>query len=382
VKASESLGPAELAARPRRNWPAHVTRLLEGDVIFVNPHDFTEYAFGCLDILALLWDRVIIDSPRQDLFAETAYRSPKNTTYPLDRFLSMVERGIFIPYDWNAAVDDRRAGRAGAFWRRGQFQRIIDSGNYIIREEITRSTKFYGYFNPQVDQDVDDPEFEEIIRASLPSLSFDNANLNLRPGTLSEIKQRFALHVNWEGGLAQILGADIFIHPSTKSIWQYKVRNLAARQGFPGVNMELQAFIDRIRLDLPAQITVNDIEDFRRTTEAKNFRRWLHEAFLAAREQASPVPVEERVYLEFVRLCESHQRRNETVSGYVSGLASALVLGGVGLALTGPVGAVISGAIGLGLGEGLKKPIAASSRWWKKKLGGDWTFFFAERLPR
>ena len=52
------------------------------------------------------------------------------------------------------------------------------------------------------------------------------------------------------------------------------------------------------------------------------------------------------------------------------------------MALTGPVGAVISGAIGLGLGEGLKKPIAASSRWWKKKLGGDWTFFFAERLPR
>ena len=382
---SEVLGPAELAARPRHNWPAKVTRLLKGNVIFVNPHDFTQYTFDCLDLLALLWDRVIIDSPRQGLFAETClqptYRS-RATSYPLDRFLSMVELGIFIPYDWSAAVDDRRAGRAGAFWRRGQFQRIIDSGNYIIREEITRSTKFYRYFGPQADQDVDDPGFEEVVRTNLPHLELNKANLNLTPGTLSDIKHRFALHVNFEGGLAQILGSDIFIHPSTEPIWQYKVKNLAQRRGFAGVNMQLQAFIDRLRLDLPTNIRIKDLEDFRRTSEARNFRRWLHTAFLTAKEQGLRVPVEERVYLEFVRLCEAHQRRNEKVSSYVSGLASTLVSGLVGLALSGSTGAIVGGTIGLGLGEGLKKPVAAGARWWKKKIGGDWTFFFAERLPR
>jgi len=377
----EVVSPAELMARPRQNWPMRVNKLLEGNVIFVNPHDFTEYTFDCLDLLALLWDRIIIDSPREGLFSETSLRSSEGTSYPLDRFLSMVERGIFIPYDWNAAINDRRAGRAGAFWRRGQFQRIIDSGNYIIREDITTSTKFYKYLTPEADKDVDDPEFEEVVRANLPRLALTRSNLNLRPGTLGEIKHRFALHVNWDGGLAQILGADIFIHPSTEPIWQYKIRNLAERRGFADINIELEAFIDRLRLDLPANISINDIEGFRSTDEAKNFRRWLSARFLAAKEQSSTVPLDERVYFEFVRLCESHRRRNEAVSGHVTALASTLVSAGVGLTLGGPTGAVISGAIGLGIGEGLKKPVAASARWWKRRIGGDWTFFFAERLP-
>jgi len=377
----EVVSPAELMARPRQNWPMRVNKLLEGNVIFVNPHDFTEYTFDCLDLLALLWDRIIIDSPREGLFSETSLRSSEGTSYPLDRFLSMVERGIFIPYDWNAAINDRRAGRAGAFWRRGQFQRIIDSGNYIIREDITTSTKFYKYLTPEADKDVDDPEFEEVVRANLPRLALTRSNLNLRPGTLGEIKHRFALHVNWDGGLAQILGADIFIHPSTEPIWQYKIRNLAERRGFADINIELEAFIDRLRLDLPANISINDIEGFRSTDEAKNFRRWLSARFLAAKEQSSTVPLDERVYFEFVRLCESHRRRNEAVSGHVTALASTLVSAGVGLTLGGPTGAVISGAIGLGIGEGLKKPVAASARWWKRRIGGDSTFFFAERLP-
>ena len=377
----EVVSPAELMARPRQNWPMRVNRLLEGNVIFVNPHDFTEYTFDCLDLLALLWDRIIIDSPREGLFSETSLRSSEGTSYPLDRFLSMVERGIFIPYDWNAAINDRRAGRAGAFWRRGQFQRIIDSGNYIIREDITTSTKFYKYLTPEADKDVDDPEFEEVVRANLPRLALSRSNLNLRPGTLGEIKHRFALHVNWDGGLAQILGADIFIHPSTEPIWQYKIRNLAERRGFADINIELEAFIDRLRLDLPTNISINDIEGFRSTDEAKNFRRWLSARFLAAKEQSSTVPLDERVYLEFVRLCESHHRRNEAVSGHVTALASTLVSAGVGLILGGPTGAVISGAMGIGIGEGLKKPVAASARWWKRRIGGDWTFFFAERLP-
>ena len=377
----EVVSPAELMARPRQNWPVRVNRLLEGNVIFVNPHDFTEYTFDCLDLLALLWDRIIIDSPREGLFSETSLRSSEGTSYPLDRFLSMVERGIFIPYDWNAAINDRRAGRAGAFWRRGQFQRIIDSGNYIIREDITTSTKFYKYLTPEADKDVGDPKFEEVVRANLPRLALTGSNLNLRPGTLGEIKHRFALHVNWDGGLAQILGADIFIHPSTEPIWQYKIRNLAERRGFAGISMELEAFIDRLRLDLPAKISINDIEGFRSTDEAKNFRRWLSTRFLAAKEQSSTVPLDERVYLEFVRLCESHRRRNEAVSGHVTALASTLLSAGVGFALGGPAGAVISGGIGLGIGEGLKKPVAASARWWKRRIGGDWTFFFAERFP-
>ncbi len=377
---ADIVSPAELMARPRQNWPMRINRLLEGNVIFVNPHDFTEYTFDCLDLLALLWDRIIIDSPREGLFSETSLQPSEGTSYPLDRFLSMVERGIFIPYDWNAAINDKRAGRAGAFWRRGQFQRIIDSGNYIIREDITTSTKFYKYLTPEADKDVDDPEFEEVVRANLPRLALTRSNLNLRPGTLDEVKHRFALHVNWDGGLAQILGSDIFIHPSTEPIWQYKIRNLAERRGFAGINIELESFIPRLRLDLPANISINDIEGFRRTNEAKNFRQWLSARFLAAKEQSSTVPLDERVYLEFIRLCESHRRRNEAVSGYVTALASTLVSAGVGLALGGPAGAVISGGIGLGISEGLKKPVAASARWWKRRIGGDWTFFFAERL--
>jgi hypothetical protein len=378
---SEVVNPAELIARPRQNWPVRVNRLLEGNVIFVNPHDFTECTFDCLDLLALLWDRIVIDSPREGLFSETSLRPSEGTSYPLDRFLSMVERGIFIPYDWNAAINDKRAGRAGAFWRRGQFQRIIDSGNYIIREDITTSTKFYKYLTPEADKDVDDPEFEEVVRANLHRLALTRSNLNLRPGTLDEVKHRFDLHVNWDGGLAQILGSDIFIHPSTGPIWQYKIRNLAERRGFAGINMELESFIDRLRLDLPANISTNDIEGFRKTSEAKNFRQWLSARFLAAKEQSSTVPLDERVYLEFIRLCESHRRRNEAVSGHVTALASTLVSAGVGLALGGPAGAVIGSGIGLGIGEGLKKPVAASARWWKRRIGGDWTFFFAERLP-
>lgn len=382
---SEIEGLEELVARPRQNWPTRATRLLDGNVIFVNPHDFTEYAFDSIDLLALLWDRVIVDSPRQSLFAETCLQPMSRTyatSYPLDRFLTMVECGIFIPYDWSAAIDDRRAGGAGAFWRRGQFQRIIDSGNYIIREDVIRSTKFYRYFNPIVDQDIDDPKFEEVIRTNLQNLPLSNANLNLTPGTLREIKHRFALHVNWDSGLSQILGTDIFIYPSTEPIWRYKVQNLAQNRGLTGINMELQSFIDRLQMDLPTKISIRDIEDFRSTSEAKNFRRWLHAAFLAKREQISPIPLEDKVYLEFIRLCEAHQRRNERVSGYVSGLVSALISGGVGLAISGPAGAIIGGGVGLGIREGLKKPIAASARWLKRKIGGDWTFFFAERLPR
>jgi len=53
----------------------------------------------------------------------------------------------------------------------------------------------------------------------------------------------------------------------------------------------------------------------------------------------------------------------------------------VGLALGGPAGAVISGGVGFSIGEGFKKPVASAARWWKRKIGGDWTFFFAERLP-
>lgn len=377
----ELVSPAELMARPRQNWPERVNRLLEGSIIFVNPHDFTDYTFDSLDLLALLWDRIIVDSPREGLFYETSSQPSKGTPYPLDRFLSMVERGIFIPYDWNAAINDKRAGRSGAFWRRGQFQRIIDSGNYIIREDITTSTKFYKYLTPEADKDIDDPEFEEVVRANLPRLGLTGSNLNLRPGTLDEIKNRLALHVNWDGGLAQILGADIFIYPSTEPIWQYKIRNLAKRKGFPGINMELESFIDRLRLDLPRKISISDIEGFRKTDEAKNFGRWLSAEFSAAKEQSPKVPLDERVYLEFIRLCESHSRRNENISGYITALASTLVSAGVGLALGGPAGAVISGGVGLGIGEGLKKPVASGARWWKRRIGGDWTFFFAERLP-
>jgi len=318
----EILSPAELMARPRRNWPARVTRLLEGSVIFVNPHDFTAYTFDCLDLLALLWDRIVVDSPREGLFSETSLRPGDGTSYPLDRFLSMVERGIFIPYDWNAAINDKRAGQAGAFWRRGQFHRIIDSGNYIIREDITTSTKFYKYLTPEADKDVSDPEFEKVVRANLPRLALNEKNLNLRPSTLSEVQHRFALHINWDGGLAQILGADIFIHPSTEPLWQYKVRNLAERRGFAGINMDLQHFIDRLRLDLPTKISVNEIEAFRKTDEAKNFRQWLSVTVLSAKEQTLMVPIDERVYLEFVRLCEAHRRRNEVASGHVTALAS------------------------------------------------------------
>jgi hypothetical protein len=378
-------GPDGLASRPRQNWPTRATRLLDGDVIFVNPHDFTEYAFGSIDLLALLWDRVIIDSPRQGLFAETSTQSTSRThvtTYPLNRFLTMVEHGIFIPYDWIAAIDDKRAGNAGAFWKRGKFQRIIDSDNYIIREDVTRSTKFYNYFNPKIDRDMDDPKFEEVIKTNLQNMPLNNSNLNLTPGTLNEIKHRFALHVNWDGGLAQILGADIFIHSSTQPIWKYKVQNLATNIGFNGIEMELQSFIDRLRMDFPSRISIHEIEDFRNASEAKNFKRWLRCAIQAAKEQNSPVPLEEKVYLEFIRLCEAHQRRNEKVSGYISGLFSALISGSVGLAINGPAGAIIGGGIGLGIGEGLKHPIAASTRLLKKKIGGDWTFFFAERIPR
>jgi len=376
----KSIGP-EAAFRPQRNWPAHVTRLLDGTVIFVNPHDFAAYAFGSLDLLSLLWDRIIVDSPRQSTFIETTYQPNQiQHQYPLARFLSMVERGIFIPYDWQAAVDDKRAGGSGAYWKRGQFQRIIDSGNYIIREEITRSTKFYDYFSPPVDQDIEDPGFEEVIKTNIGTMRLEGNNLNLRPGTLNEVKNRFALAVNWEGGLAQALGADTFIHPSTKPVWQYKATKIAKNQEEFKVTLDVQAFIDRLRLDLPTQMDVNDIEDFRNTSEAKKFREWLKDAFTSAREQTALVPVEECVYREFVKLCEFHRRRNETISGYVSSLVSTVISGGIGLAVAGPVGAVVSGVVGLGLGEGLKTPVTASARWLKRKIGGDWTLFFAEQI--
>src|SRR5205085_10900826 len=108
--------------------------------------------------------------------------------------------------------------------------------------------------------DVLDPEFEDIIKTNLKNIPLSKANLGLTPGTLGEIKNRFALHVNWDGGLAQLLGADIFIHPSTEPIWRYKVQNLAQNRGFIGINMELQSFIDRLRVDLPTKISVRDIE--------------------------------------------------------------------------------------------------------------------------
>ena len=378
----KSVGP-EVAFRPRQNWPSHVTRLLDGTVIFVNPHDFTKYAFGSLDLLSLLWDRIIVDSPRQGTFVETTYQ-PKQIQhqYPLDRFLSMVERGIFIPYDWQAAVDDRHSGGSGAYWKRGPFQRIIDSGNYIIREEITRSTKFYDYFNPLVDQDNKDLRFEEVVKTNISNMPLDQGNLNLRPGSLNEVKNRFALAVNWEGGLAQALGADMFIHPSTKPVWQYKAAKIVRRQDELKLALDLQSFIDRLRIDLPTQMDVDEIEDFRSTSEATNFRGWLAKAFMSAREQTVPVPVpvEERVYHEFVKLCEFHRRRNESFSGYISSLVSTVISGGIGLAVAGPIGAVVSGAVGFGMGEGLKKPVTASARWLKRKIGGDWTLFFAEQI--
>ena len=90
------MGPVALAARPRENWPTWVTRLLEGHVIYVYPHDYTAYNFRSLDLLALLWDRVIVDSPREATFPETtnAYQTPEQHEYPLDRFLEMVELGM------------------------------------------------------------------------------------------------------------------------------------------------------------------------------------------------------------------------------------------------------------------------------------------------
>ena len=376
----QGVGPVDLAARPRQNWPSHVTRLLDGNVIYVNPHDFTTYAFNSIDLLALLWDRVVIDSPRESLFPETAYQSPRQVMYPLDRFLAMVEHDIFIPYDWDAAVNDRRAGRAGAYWRRGQFQRIIDSGNYILREEITRSTRFYNYCGPLVDQDMTSAELKAIIEATLPSLSLQDTNLNLKPGTIDEIQHRVALALNWHGTLAQILGADMFIHPQMRSVWDYKAKVLPNQRDAPDLDLQLLAFIERLRLDLPTNMSVQDIAAFRATSEAKNFRQWLITAFQAAQDQGSEVPCEERVYLEFQRLCNDHRRRNDNVVSRVTSLASTLGSGAAGLAMGGLPGAIVSGAVGLGLGEGLKPPLGAASRWWKRKLGGDWTFFFIKQF--
>ncbi len=378
----QDVGPVDLAARPRQNWPSHVTRLLDGNVIYVNPHDFTAYAFKSIDLLALLWDRVVIDSPRESLFPETAYQSPLQVTYPLDRFLAMVERDIFIPYDWDAAVNDRRAGRAGAYWRRGQFQRIIDSGNYILREEITRSTKFYDYCRPLVDQDTTSAELKAIIEVASSSLPLEDTNLNLRPGTPDEIQHRVALALNWHGTLAQLLGADMFIHPRMRAVWDYKAKVLPAQRDVPDLDLQLQAFIDRLRLDLPTGLPVQDIAAFRATNEAKNFRQWLITAFQAAQNQASEVPCEERVYLEFQRLCNDHRRRNDSVVSRVTSLASTLGSGAAGLAMGGLPGALVSSAVGLGLGEGLKPPLGAASRWWKRKLGGDWTFFFIKQFEQ
>jgi hypothetical protein len=228
---------------------------------------------------------------------------------------------------------------------------------------------------------MNNPEFELTIKTNLQSLKLSNENLGLTPGTLNDIKHRFALYLNWDGGLSQILGSDIFIHPSTEPIWKYKVQNLASSQGFPGINLELQSFIDRLRIDFPSTISINQIKEFRNTSEAKNFRHWLHATINATKEQTSPIPLNEKVYLEFVRLCEFHRLRNEKITGHISGLVSALVSGGIGLTINGPIGAAIGGAVGFTIGEGVKKPIAASARWVKRKMGGDWTLFFAERLP-
>lgn len=377
----ERVATMESAARPRERWPSYVTRLLDGHVIYVNPHDFSEYVWDSIDLLALLWDRVIVDSPREGLFSETAPTPPVHRTYPLDPFLRMVELGIFVPYDWWAAVNDKRAGRLGAYWKRGPFQRILDSGNYIIREEITRSTRFIAYCDPLVERDDQSPELAAIIRSELSNLPISSTNLNLTPGTVEEIQRRISLHLNWHGVLAQILGADIFVHPRMRPVWDYKARMMSS----PAIadtddRLAWRAVIERLRLDLPRGLSVGEIADFRATAEVQEFRRWLTGAVTAARDQVSELPLDERVYLEFRRVCESHRRRNEGGSAWITGIASTLISSALGLAMSGPVGATVSGAAGLILSAALKRPVGATTRVIKRQIGADWALFFADKF--
>ena len=240
-----------------------------------------------IDTLALLVDTVLVVDPTAENLADWHYEA--------DRFEELVKAGAFLPIFTKRSMDS-------------------DGLKHLSRYDILEDSRFFATYEEMIEEDRNDPLFRRICVER------------------SQDEDDLAFYLNWDLIMAQVLGAAVLTGSEHTAILEYKLGKLRGFTSKPSIIPEAQDsqlirnFFHRAISRIPMDLSIDELNEFRREKSARRFREWLGVQFHEKMKgNLGSMSVDEALFLEFQELINLVQSRTGKVSGLVTGITAGVM---------------------------------------------------------
>ena len=317
--------------------PKRLEWLKEKEKILIDPSLIPENLAAILDTLSLVTDSVLVADPTIENLSKWRYNS--------HRFSQLVDKRIFIPLFADSGIHS--------------FSTAIE------RKHLLSDKDFLPEYDRAIEHDSEDDDFCSLSQ----SLEIDPEDA--------------AFSANWDLIMAQLLSCPIFSAGKLRNLWEYKFRTgiadlttIARMPEVPANVHLLTRFVHKALECLPSNLTVEEIDQFRKNRASKNFRFWFKEQLQSALDGrgTNKESLDYRVYREFTSLSRQYAGRSKKISGTLSAM-STIAAGAIGAMIGGVDGATLGSSISLAGPYAFPRIL---SRVWQKTSRRNWVFVFME----
>lgn len=330
----------------------------KGSSIFLSPIYDEIYHFQVIDLLPLLFDKVI------SVWHYLGETESVSKYYSIERIKDLCENQILIFYDnpietYNSEYIDKKPPEI-------MLERWIDDEGYFLEEDIQQLPEKIDITHKLIDEDLNDEEFSK-LRMQLPK------NLHF----FSDFNASDELNIDLIDSL--YLNSPLLVPPQLKSIWAHKFERMIKQSRaiipsleYPEKIQALSYFLKSRPLKIPQQLSIDDLIEFRKDKEAIEFRMWLDNVIQVAKSKgvANTIDLGQELRMDFQELCKSYEDRSNIVATSISGMATSIA-GIIG----GPIGGLVAVPSYL-------ISLKAVKLLWEKYGTNNWTFFFIKKLKR
>jgi hypothetical protein len=321
--------------------PQRIKNILSQANIYFDPSYDLEYYYPKLDILVLLFDHVIVHSPQNWHFNTEGKKNIYQTGYSSERFLQFVENGFVTPCTVAHPNDIWNPKTQGDFGKR-----ILESKNYIYKPEMA-DVGLYEDLRREFDNlDEANPKVFDILSESGWGYCYPTQEEIKRHNQDADYGiRRFIHEINGDFLFTKLIDTPELLKPSFVPIWQHKMSMFSemcysyAKDGDSDLSSDafteilskeslIPAFIEFIKtknLIIPRNLSIKQIEQFRKEGENRSMRKFLRNAYEHSQE-VRELPLDFTLINDFNNLWNGYVTKRDTITvALQSFIGSALI---------------------------------------------------------
>lgn len=326
----------------------------ESNTIFLTPIYDEKYYFQVIDLLPLLFDKIITV---WHYLGETEHVSKY---YSIERIRDLCENQILIFLDdptgqyEEGYIDSKPPEVVLERW-------IHDEGYFIPDIPITQES--LDIQDKLIEEDLSDKEFLRLRRQLSKNYPF-----------FDDFGASDDLNIDLETSL--YLNTPLLSPPQLKSIWTHKFQRMTKQSKAIIPSLEcpekiqaLAYFLKSRPLKIPQHLSIDDLIEFRKDKNAIEFRVWLDNIVQEAKSKGidNTIDLGQELRIDFQELCKSYEDRSNLIATTISGTATSIA---------GVIGGPLAGLVAV---PSYLVSLKAVKLLWEKYGTNNWIFFFIKK---